>query len=214
MRTRTILLLAGAGSLLAAWVARGAAAERDVPYETVEQLDAGELRRYPATVLVETTAPDERTAFRRLFRYFGGANDADAEVSMTAPVATRSAGTEVPRAGPIRTRDDEAHITMAFYLPASYDADAAPAPTDPEVRLVVEPERIVAAASFSWFATRGRVRRRYAALREVLADGDAEPTGDPALLRYDPPWTPPFLRTNEVVVAVDAPVAERDAGHA
>jgi len=147
MRTRTKALLVAAGGLFALWVARGAYAARSVPsvpYETLTQFDGVELRRYPPAVLAETTAPDQRTAFGRLFRYIDGANEAREEVAMTAPVATRSTGTEVSMTAPVRTRGDETGVTMGFYLPEEYDAESAPVPTESGVRLVVEPERTVA----------------------------------------------------------------------
>jgi hypothetical protein len=93
---------------------------------------------------------------------------------------------------------------MRFYLPASFDIETAPEPTDPEVRLVELPSETLAVRRFSWWTTDRRVERQTARLRSDL-DGTAEfrPAGEPTLLRYDPPWTPPFLRTNEVAVAVE-----------
>lgn len=213
MRTRTKALLVGVGVLLAAAVARGLAGRRsvpEVPYETLERLDGVELRRYPPSVAVETTAPDERVAFRRLARYIDGENEAGEDVAMTAPVASRSTGTDVAMTAPVRTRGDETGVTMAFYLPETYDADSAPVPTDPGVELVVEPERTVAARRFSWFATGSRVQRMHGDLLATLEGRDVEPVGEPALHRYDPPWTLPFARRNEVTVEVDVPVAELD----
>jgi hypothetical protein len=211
MRTRTKALLVGGGVLLAAAVARGLGGRRsvpEVPYETLERFDGVELRRYPPSVVVETTAPDERVAFRRLARYIDGENEASEDVAMTAPVASRSTGTDVAMTAPVRTRGDETGVTMAFYLPETYEPESAPVPIDPGVDLVVEPERTVAARQFSWFATGGRVQRMHDELLDALEVRDVEPVGEPALHRYDPPWTLPFARRNEVTVEVDVPVAE------
>lgn len=203
---------------MAAWVARALYATRstpEVPYETLDRFEGLELRRYPPTVLVETTAPDQGTAFARLFRYIDGANETRTEVSMTAPVATRSTGTDVAMTAPVRTRGDETGVTMAFYLPEEYDVETAPVPTDPDVELVVEPERTVAVKTFSWFATGGRVQRMHRHLLAALQGREASPAGEPTLHRYDPPWTPPFLRTSEVVVPVETgavPGEGREAG--
>ena len=59
-----------------------------VPYTRIGQLDGVELRRYPQTMLVETAAQNQRTAFRRLFRYISGANTGDRSIPMTTPVET------------------------------------------------------------------------------------------------------------------------------
>ncbi|MCL7418328.1 MAG: heme-binding protein [Halalkalicoccus sp.] len=211
MNRRTTGLLTAGVAVIAAISAKrvyeGRSAER-VPYEVVDRLDGVELRRYPRTLLVETTATDGRTAFARLFRYLGGANDASEDVEMTAPVRTDEGGEgiEIPMTAPVRTDDGtDDEVTMAFYLPAAYDPASAPVPTDPSVRLVVEPTRTLAVASFSWYATPSRTERVTTRLEETLAGHGISPTGEPFLLRYDPPLTPPFLRTNEVAVDIQEP---------
>lgn len=198
------------GIAVGAWTAWGLYTTRSVervPHETVRRVDGVEVRRYPRTVLVETTAPDERTAFGRLFRYIDGENDGGESIEMTAPVESDGSGpggASVDMTAPVRTEGDGDATRMAFYLPAEYGPGDAPVPTDPDVRLVVEPPRTVAVYGFSWFATDGRVDRARKRLLATLDEAGIEPAGTPSLLRYDDPRTPPFLRTNEVAVAVDA----------
>jgi hypothetical protein len=204
MQTRTKALLAGAGGLLAAWVGWGLYVDRSterVPYETVETFDGVELRQYPRLVLAETTAEDERTAFNRLFGYISGENETGDEVAMTAPVTTQDA--KIPMTAPVRTQSEENEVTMAFYLPADYDPADAPIPTNSAVRLAVEPPRKLAVMSFSWYATEGRVQRHREALLDALASRGIEPRTRPTLLQYDDPFTPPFMRQNEVAVEVE-----------
>ncbi|MFB6095811.1 MAG: heme-binding protein [Haloferacaceae archaeon] len=218
MRSPTKAALGALAGLATLWVGWGAyvrtKTER-VPYETLDRFDGVELRRYPRSVLVETTASDQVTAFRRLFRYISGANQGDAEIAMTAPVSVRGesismtapvrtlrGGGRVSTSGPVRTDRVEGAVTMAFYLPPEYAPENAPVPTDPAVRLVVEPPRTVAVRRFSWYATEGRVTRERRRLLEELADREVRVRGEPVLLQYDDPWTPPFMRTNEVEVAV------------
>ncbi|KTG10007.1 heme-binding protein [Haloprofundus marisrubri] len=219
MRRTTKQLLAAAGGALALWTGWGVystySAER-VPYETVAEYGDVEIRRYPQAVLVETAADDEETAFRRLFRYIAGANTVGEEVSMTTPVATDKSGEElsmttpvrteeseqVSMTAPVRTDDERGRVTMAFYLPADYTPATAPTPTNSQVRLVVEPSRTVAVRQFSWFATDSRVRRQREKLLDGLDDAGVEPLGEPHLLQYNDPYTPPFMRRNEVAVEV------------
>lgn len=215
MRTGQKLLL-GVGGLLATWVGWGAYVDRTtprVPSETLDRFDGVVVRRYPRSVAVETTADGEGEAFRRLFRYISGENEGREDVAMTAPVLTRGAASRpappvggesetVPMTAPVRTERDGARVTMAFFLPAEYTPESAPTPTDPAVRLVVEPPRTVAARRFSWYATDQRVAAERTRLLGVLADRGVETRGDPVLLQYDDPWTPPFMRRNEVEVPV------------
>lgn len=209
-RRTTALVAAGLGLVTAtsARAVREARSAERVPYELIDDFDGVELRRYPRTLSIETTAADERTAFNRLFRYLGGANDGSEEVAMTAPVRTDESdnGLDLPMTAPVRTDGTNAgkeEVRMAFYLPAEYDPGDAPTPTDPAVRLVIEPPRTLAVATFSWYATGGRTERRTSSLLDTLETRGIETAGEPFLLRYDPPLTPPFLRTNEVAVRVE-----------
>ncbi len=68
--------------------------------------------------------------------------------------------------------------------------------------LVTEPAKRVAVDRFSWYAPAWRVERRTRKLLSTLEREGVEPVGDPYLLRYDDPWTPPFMRRNEAAVAV------------
>lgn len=190
---------AAAAGLAAAWIGWGlyakASTER-VGYTTLRTLDGVEVRRYPSTVLAETTAEDEREAFGRLFRYIGGANEADEELAMTTPVRTRPRRIEMT--APVRTTETGEGVTMGFYLPR--DVASPPTPTDPDVTLAVEEPRTLAVRPFGWYATPARIENYEWDLLDALAERGIQPAGDPFLLRYDAPYTPPFMRRNEVAV--------------
>ncbi|MFC6764749.1 SOUL family heme-binding protein [Natrinema soli] len=197
-------LLLGTAALLGLWIGWGAYVGRTterVPSETLGRFDGVEIRRYPRTVLAETTAPDARTAFRRLFRYISGANARREDVAMTVPVAIR--GASIPMTAPVRTASGDGDVTMAFYLPSTYTPESAPTPTDSSVRLVVEPPRTVAVRRFSWYATDERVGREREQLLERLSRREIETRSESTLLQYNDPWTPPFMRTNEIEVILE-----------
>ena len=210
MGKRTTLALVAVGILGTAFAGRRYLQDRTTPqveYETVARVGDVEIRRYPPTVLVETVAPSENAAFRRLFRYISGSNRSATEVSMTAPVESAPGprdGDAISMTAPVESNSDADGVRMAFYLPAEYDYDSAPRPTDDAVRLVEMPGRTLAVLGFSWWTTDDRVARKTDELRTTLADAadEFDIVGAPFLLRYEGPWVPPFLRTNEVAVPV------------
>lgn len=193
-----------------------------VEYETVAKLGEVAIRRYPPTVVVETVAPSANQAFRRLFNYISGENRSATEVAMTAPVETEPGDRPSDETGesvamtapveseavsmtaPVESDQSSEGVRMVFYLPAEYDYDSAPRPTDDSVRLVERPGRTLAVLGFSWWATDGRVKSKTETLQATLADADEtfELLDDPFLMRYEGPLVPPFLRTNEVAVEV------------
>lgn len=197
------------GGLLAAWTAWGLYTRRSaetIPYEAVSRLEDLEVRRYPRTILAETTAPDQITAFRRLFRYITGENVASESISMTTPVETElGTGQEIAMTAPVRSSASgiARGMRMGFYLPIEYGPESAPEPTDSTVRLVIEPPKTVAARRFSWYAPAWRVARLERDLLATLERNGVDALGDPTLLRYNDPWTPPFMRRNEVIVEID-----------
>jgi len=160
MRPLAKTILVGGGVVFAGWVGWGIYSTRktkSVPYEQLRTLNGSELRRYPQTILVETTAPNQRIAFRRLFNYISGANQANESISMTAPVETQS-GESIAMTTPVRSEASETEaetIRMAFYLPAEYTPETAPEPTEADVTLVTEPQKTVAVDQF--FLVRPRV---------------------------------------------------------
>ncbi|WP_411968490.1 SOUL family heme-binding protein [Haloferax sp. YSSS75] len=214
MKRRTKVFIAGLGVALAVTALSRASrsAERGtetVPYTVVETLGDVEIRRYPTTVTVETTAQNTGVAFRRLFEYISGANQSSEKVSMTAPVTTESVGESIPMTAPVATDETDHGVQMSFYLPASYEYDTAPRPTNPDLELVEHPARTLAVRQFSWYATNRRTRIQTESLLQTLDANDIAVVGDAFLMQYDPPSTLPFFRTNEVAVEIQ----RRERGH-
>ncbi|SDQ19665.1 SOUL family heme-binding protein [Natronobacterium texcoconense] len=175
-----------------------------VPYTVVDRVGEFELRRYPPTILVETTAASDREAFRRLFRYISGENESADSVSMTAPVELGAESQQIPMTAPVETASsDGEEVRMAFYLPQEYDLESAPRPTSDDVELVTAPERILAVRRFAGRRTDDRVARESERLLETLERAGLTPAREPFYMGYDAPWTLPFLRRNEVATRVE-----------
>ncbi|MEH6818853.1 MAG: heme-binding protein [Dietzia psychralcaliphila] len=88
---------------------------------------------------------------------------------------------------------------VAFVLPASLTAATAPVPTDPRVRVEQVPDRVAAAVRYSGRWSESAYRRHLADLEAGIARAGLVATGPPRYARFDPPFTPWFLRRNEVV---------------
>jgi hypothetical protein len=181
-------------------------------YTVVAHLDDNtEVRRYPPQLVAETsvTAPDESSgrnkAFRVLFDYISGANRAQQTVAMTAPVETAAAPEPIAMTAPVETTAQAGGpYAMRFFLPVEYTMETAPEPTNPEVRIVEVPERTLAVLRFSGSRGADNVARHASELDRVIAGSSWRAVGEPTTLFYDPPWTIPFLRRNEVAVPVIA----------
>ena len=167
------------------------------PYRVVATLAPDiEIRAYGPLKVVETqTKGNENEAFSRLFRYITGANRGETLIKMTAPVSQSG--------GRVGGTSDGGPFVMRFVLPQAVAADP-PVPTDPGVRVVTIPARRVAAIRFSGSFGRAAIEPRWAKLKETLARSWHATEGTPYFLGYDPPFTIPALRRNEVAVDLKA----------
>jgi hypothetical protein len=93
---------------------------------------------------------------------------------------------------------------MEFFLPAEYTPESAPRPTDPRVELLIQPARTVAALAFSGYARGRKIEKGKSELLETLERAGIESIDEPTLLQYNDPYTPPFMRRNEVCIEVVA----------
>ena len=164
------------------------------PYEVASTIGHDiEIRRYGPRVAVETAA--RGGDFKRLFDYIAGANARKETISMTAPVEQRGGKLAPPVSG------EAAPAVMRFFLPRKAAADP-PKPTDVSVRIVDMPAQTLAVIRFSGSLDRVQSARYARILEEELAKHDRKAEGEPFLLGYDPPFTIPFLRRNEVAIAL------------
>lgn len=173
------------------------------PHAVVERLSGDvEVRRYAPRVAAETRLeePDANRAFRTLFDYISGANAGGEEIAMTTPVAA-SAGEDIAMTAPVAVSREEGYA-MRFFLPESYTARTAPRPTDPAVTIREVPEETVAALAFSGLGSDRAVAEQRRRLLERVAASDWRVAGPSQSWFYDPPWTLPPFRRNEVVVPV------------
>ncbi|MEX5295858.1 heme-binding protein [Kocuria sp. CPCC 205268] len=187
------------------------------PYSTVRRLPGFDVRHYPEHVLAEvevdgTFEQAGSAAFGLLFRYIRGANQGRREIPMTAPVLQGGAGPRgIAMTAPVWQRspsgqDPGAHV-VAFVLPSTVTAATAPVPSDPAVRLRVEPAGFAAVLRYRGRWTRTSYEKHRARLEEAVRAAGLVPVAPARFARFDPPFTPAFLRRNEVVLPVGDPGA-------
>jgi hypothetical protein len=161
---------------------------------------AVEIRHYDARTAAETPMGqgNDGAAFERLFRYITGANTTKKQISMTAPVEESSQ--LIAMTVPVEIFGGAQ--TMRFFLPQSVVQSGVPTPTDPQVHIVTLPPVTLGVIRFSGLATQAAREKETALLRLALSHAGKTTEGPPAYFSYDPPFTAPFLRRNEVALQV------------
>ncbi|MFG1913912.1 SOUL family heme-binding protein [Micromonospora sp. NPDC048898] len=180
------------------------------PYRVVSRHPGFELRRYPAHLVAEmqiqasfTRAPIE--AFRPLAAYIGGANRARHPIGTGAPPLPAASGSEkIAMIVPVVQVEGErpGAYLIQFVMPVAHTAATLPEPVDPRVRTREVPAHLAAAMRFSGRWTERAFSQRATVLGRSVTAAGLQPTGAIRYARYDLPWTPWFLRRNEVVLPV------------
>lgn len=198
---RPVLALA-TGLFLSACSVFGGTAAPEPDYTLLKTEEPYELRSYDELVIVRTSLADgQRAAFGRLFDYISGANEGTRKIAMTAPVLTTQAGTKIAMTAPVLQASDEGSKDMIFVLTDEFTADTAPIPTDPAVALDLIPARQVAVLRYGGSFDQ-QTQEREAGLRTWLTAQDLVPAGEAERAGYNPPWTIPALRRNEILIPV------------
>jgi SOUL heme-binding protein len=175
------------------------------PYQVIDRLGDVEIRRYSARFAAETTVADDgnqamNRAFFILAGYIFGGNRRKQAIDMTAPVAMEDRQ-KIDMTAPVATEGNvDGGLTMRFFLPAAVTPANAPQPNDPRVKLVTVPEETMAALRFTGSWSEASLAERRRVLLAALNGSRWSALGKPFTQLYDPPFTIPFLRRNEVAV--------------
>lgn len=171
-------------------------------FSVLDRTGLVEVREYGTRVAAETTVDQAEVAarsegFSRLAGYIFGRNAGSAKIAMTAPVAQQP-GQTLAMTAPV-AQDGS---VIRFFLPAGVTVASAPRPLDDRVRIVDVPAEVVAVLRFSGSTGPDAVAARKAELMGALPATAWVAAGVPFAWFYDPPWTLPPLRRNEVAVLV------------
>jgi hypothetical protein len=172
-----------------------------------------EVRDYAASIAAVVHVDGTRDAavnsgFRILAGYIFGDNQAQQKIAMTAPV-TQSVARTIAMTAPLEQSGAQAGWDIRFTMPAGYTLNTLPKPRDSRVALVEVPGRRMASVTFAGFWSDENMRSHQAQLLEFLKKHELTAVSSPVYAYYDPPWTPWFWRTNEVLVQIGNPPARR-----
>lgn len=186
------------------------AATEEPAFKVIEKVANVDVRQYgprlAAEVVVTGTEEDARSAgFRLLADYIFGNNSSSRSIPMTAPVGqSRESSEKIPMTAPVsQAPAGGGQWQVRFFMPSSYTLATLPRPRNPQVKIVELPGELVAVLQFSNSRSAEAVALRTRELENVLASSRWKATGKPFSWFYDPPWTLPFFRRNEVGVAVE-----------
>ena len=173
-----------------------AAAIEQPAYEVVETHGDIEIRQYDSLVVARTRvdASFEKAgsqAFSRLGGYIFGDNRTGEKIAMTAPVSQQ----------PVETGNDSYWVT--FFMPSEHTEASLPAPDDRSVNVTTVPPQTYAVLRYRGGWSTKKYQQHESTLTTWLAGQDQwTPSGPAVWARYNPPFIPPFMKTNEVMIPI------------
>lgn len=158
---------------------------KSAPYVLVRADQKFELRDYPALKIAETSMTEgSGSSFNRLFGFITGRNEGNQKIAMTTPV--------------FMTGNES---TMAFVMPEGLRS--VPMPADRSVTVKEIPAGRFAVLRYSGERSRAQEEKTLAELKAWMAKNGLPVLSQPLYGYFDPPWTPTFMRRNEVMLRTD-----------
>jgi hypothetical protein len=178
-------------------------------YTVLEKTIPFELRSYAPMILAEVQVDgdlDEASSqgFRLIAAYIFGQNRVSEKIAMTAPVAIeeQSVSSKIAMTAPVNIEGNGGQWTVSFVMPSEYTMESIPKPLNSKVVLRQIPAVKRAVVQFSGFYNNEKIAERTVELEEWMKTKNLQATGAPKFARYNPPWTLPFLRRNEIMIDV------------
>ena len=195
----TILLMLVTENILAA---------EEAKYTVVVQQGKLEIREYAASIVAEVIVNDDfedasGAAFRKLFNYISGDNTGRDKIAMTAPVAQKPGPEKIAMTSPVGQRKSGDSWAVSFMMPDIYTMDSIPLPDDPSVTLREVPAHRAAAIRYSGTWSEKNYKKQLVLLQDWMGAQNLEAAGEPVWARYNAPFTPWFMRRNEILIPLD-----------
>ncbi len=173
-------------------------------FTRIEKDGAFEIRAYAPKMIAEVNVTgnlknSSNKGFRSIADFIFGNNTASSggaeKISMTAPV--------VMKANPSTLGKTNNEWVMYFVMPNQYTKSTIPQPKNPNVILRTVGEKKVAVLGFSGLVNEEKIALKATELNQWIANKKMNPLSGPELARYNPPWTLPFLRRNEILIEIE-----------
>lgn len=196
----TLTLLALSGTIMSQ--------VKEPKFQVIQGHNNIEVRDYSPVIAAQVWVDGERkvaisAGFKILANYIFGNNKPAKKISMTAPVIQQK-GDKIAMTVPvIQQALDNDHWSIQFIMPSEYTLATLPQPNDSRINILSIPEKRYAVIRFSGIAGQENLDTHLAKLQQYLSEAKLRPIGRPLFAFYNPPWTLPFLRRNEIMIELE-----------
>ncbi len=197
------------GLILIAFTFTGAVMATEEPkYAVLEKEPPFEVRAYAPMIVAEVQVEGDldgasSQGFRLIAAYIFGQNQVSEKIAMTAPVTVVDQSVKnakIAMTAPVGIESNAGKWIVSFVMPVEYTMETIPKPLNSQVQLRQIPAVKKAVISFSGFYNDQKVAEKTLELEQWMKSKNLQNAGTPNFARYNPPWTLPFMRRNEVMI--------------
>lgn len=179
-------------------------------YSVLENTPPFELRSYEPMIVAEVQVDGDldtasRQGFQLIAAYIFGKNQVNDGADSSAPIMIEerpSKSAKIAMTAPVIVENSAERWTVSFVMPAEYTLATLPKPLDPRVQIRTLPAVKKAVIQFTGFYNSQKVTEKTIELEGWIRGNNLQAIGSPQFARYDPPWTLPFFRRNEILINV------------
>jgi len=174
-------------------------------YTLVKSEDNIQIRAYDPMVVAEVEVSGDRLpainqGFRLIADYIFGNNAPAKKIAMTAPVTQQSGGEKIVMTAPVTQQGNGNIWKVRFVMPVDYTLETLPVPNNKQVKLIPIPAKRFVVVRFSGFNTDRNINTHRQELLDYVTNNKLVTEGEPIMAFYNPPWTLPFLKRNEIMI--------------
>lgn len=176
-------------------------------YEVKNKDENIEVRVYPPLLLAEVSTQGDREegineGFRVLAKFIFGENKAKKKIAMTTPV-TQKSSVKIAMTAPVLQQTKNNQWTVRFVMPAEYTLETLPIPIDERIKINESKIITYVTITFSGMSSKSNLDEHVQKLKDFVAKNHLKVRGEPIYAFYNPPWTLPFLRRNEIWIEIE-----------
>jgi len=176
-------------------------------YKILKKNGRIELREYEPYIKASVEVDAEgfnsagNNAFGQLADYIFGNNTSASKITMTAPVISdqKLVSEKIAMTAPVSsTKKSNGIYETSFTMPSKYTIDTLPKPNNNSIKISQIPSHRLVVIGFSGYTGESKINNMTLKLKHWAKENDIKIYQEPIILRYNPPWTPGFLRRNEI----------------
>jgi hypothetical protein len=176
-------------------------------YEVISSESNIDIRQYAPIIIAETEVQGEREeaigkGFRLLADYIFGNNTVKQEIAMTAPVQQQNSE-KIAMTAPVQQQSQDGVWKVSFVMPMEYSIDTLPKPNNEKVTLKEVLEKRYVVIQFSGLNSNENIAQHEKMLMQYIEANQIKIAGPPKYAFYNPPWTLPFMKRNEIMLELE-----------